>query len=612
MTFDSLPWLRQPSEFNRLYVTVSEGENDDAAIREVSARVSDKVEDAGQTVVRTRFSKSNEHPMASIVQAVLGILMALGVLIVFLSSSLIANTLAALLNAHQRYIGVMKLVGASSRQIISMYLTLIVIFSALALVISIPLGAQAAYALSKFVSEMLNFNVQGYRIAPLAIFLQILIALLIPLIAGLAPVIKGSRVSVQRAISGVDSDHTPKRKGWIDRSLERVKFLSRPYLISLRNTFRRKGRLALTLFTLTIGGAIFIAVFNVQAGLDQYITQIGHYFLADVSINFSEPYRINEVSAQALEIPGVEYLEGWAFVSGEALHPDGSLGENLQVLAPPAGSILVDPLLASGRWLQPGDDHVVTVSEDLLGEFPDLKPGDTLRLKLNGKEEDWEVAGIFKFVGGGVGAGTLAYANYEPISELTGLANRAFSYRIAAGCNEDPACQAEMVSRVDTVFRENGYQVGRVESGASTLETASESLGILITFLLIMAVLTAVVGSIGLTGTMGMNVLERTREIGVMRSIGAVDSQIMKSVIFEGLLIGLLSFILAVIFSFPITYLLSTIISLAIFQTPIALAFNWLGFVIWLGLVLLLAVIASLLPARNATRLTIREVLAYE
>ena len=108
-------------------------------IREVSAQVSDKVEDAGQTVVRTRFSKSNEHPMASIVQAVLGILMALGVLIVFLSSSLIANTLTALLNAHQRYIGVMKLVGASSRQIISMYLTLIVIFSALALVISIPL-----------------------------------------------------------------------------------------------------------------------------------------------------------------------------------------------------------------------------------------------------------------------------------------------------------------------------------------------------------------------------------------------------------------------------------------------------------------------------------------
>ena len=231
-----------------------------------------------------------------------------------------------------------------------------------------------------------------------------------------------------------------------------LSFLSRPYLISLRNTFRRKGRLALTLFDPDHRRGDFHRRFQRPGGLDQYITQIGHYFLADVSINFSEPYRINEVRAQALEIPGVEYLEGWAFVSGEALHPDGSLGENLQVLAPPAGSILVDPLLASGRWLQPGDDHVVTVSEDLLDEFPDLKPGDTLRLKLNGKEEDWKVAGIFKFVGGGVGAGTLAYANYEPISELTGLANRAFSYRIAAGCNEDLACQAEMISRVDPVL----------------------------------------------------------------------------------------------------------------------------------------------------------------
>ncbi len=612
VTFDSLPWLRQADAYNRLYVTVSDQPNDNAAIRGVSALVSDKLEAAGQTVVRTRFSKANEHPMTSIVQAVLGILMALGVLIVFLSSSLIANTLAALLNAHQRYIGVMKLVGARSSQIVSMYLTLIVAFGALALLISIPLGAQAAFGLSSFVSEMLNFNVQGYRVVPLAILLQVVIALLIPLVAGLAPVIRGSHVSVQRAISGVDSNQVPKRKGLIDRTLERIKFLSRPYLISLRNTFRRKGRLALTLFTLTMGGAIFIAVFNVQAGLDNYIGQIGHYFLADVSINFDQPYRINEVKAKALQIPGVQDLEGWAFVSGEAQGADGSVAENIQVLAPPAGSKLVDPLLVSGRWLQPGDDRVVTVSETLLDAFPDLKVGDTLRLKLNGKEDDWQVAGIFKFVGGGVGAGALAYANYETIAEFTGLTNRAFSYRIVAGCNEDPACQKEMVTRVDQAFRDGGYQVGRVESGTSTLDTASESLGILITFLLIMAVLTALVGSIGLTGTMGMNVLERTREIGVMRSIGAVDSQIMKSVIFEGMFIGLISFILAVIFSFPITYLLSTIISLAIFQTPIALAFNWLGFVIWLGLVLFLAVIASLLPARNATRLTIREVLAYE
>jgi putative ABC transport system permease protein len=144
------------------------------------------------------------------------------------------------------------------------------------------------------------------------------------------------------------------------------------------------------------------------------------------------------------------------------------------------------------------------------------------------------------------------------------------------------------------------------------MKTASESLDILITFLMIMALLTAVVGSIGLTGTMGMNVLERTREIGVMRSIGAVDVQVMKSVIFEGMFIGLISYVLAVIFSFPITWLMSNIISRAIFETGMDLALNWQGFVIWLVLVMLLAALASVLPARKAASLTIREVLAYE
>ena len=86
------------------------------------------------------------------------------------------------------------------------------------------------------------------------------------------------------------------------------------------------------------------------------------------------------------------------------------------------------------------------------------------------------------------------------------------------------------------------------------LKRPSGSLDILVTFLLIMALLTAVVGSMGLMGTMGMNVLERTREIGIMRSIGAVDSEIMRTVIVEGMVIGGISWLIGVLLSFPITY----------------------------------------------------------
>ena len=118
----------------------------------------------GNIVIRSRFAETHKHPLADTVNAILGILLALGILIVFLSSSLIANTLNALLNQHLRYIGVIKLVGGQRRQVFFMYFTLIMAFGILALLIAVPLGGQGAYGLSLFIGEKLKFNILGYRI----------------------------------------------------------------------------------------------------------------------------------------------------------------------------------------------------------------------------------------------------------------------------------------------------------------------------------------------------------------------------------------------------------------------------------------------------------------
>ena len=623
ITTDTLSFLHQPDVFNRLYVTLTNGQNDDQTLRQMTATIRDKVENNAVTVFRTRSSKTNEHPLASTVQAVLGILLALGILILFLSSSLIANTLSALLNQHLRHIGVMKLVGARRSQIFEMYFALILAFGVIALLIAVPLGGQGAYALAAFIASKVNFNILGYRIVPLALVVQIVVGLAVPLLAGLLPVLNGSRITVLRALSG-ETAGAEKKPGLVgtqrESLLERLQLrfssllarrgihIPRPLLISLRNTFRRKGRLVLTLFTLTMGGAIFVAVFNVRVTLHDYIDQIGRYFLADVTLDFDRFYRLHEVEQTALRMPGVVSVEGWAYASAEALYPDGTTADNITILAPPVSSKLVSPILLSGRWLQPGDRQAITVAEGILSKFPDLKPGETLRLKVNGIEDDWLVVGIFKFVNQ---QGTIAYSTYEYISGLTHITNHAFSYRIVTE-DHDPADQQKMADGIDSYFRAQGFHVSQARTGESTLRTASDSLDILVTFLLIMALLTALVGSIGLTGTMGMNVLERTREIGVMRSIGAVDREIMRTVIVEGMLIGGLSWMLGALLSFPITYLLSSIISSAIFHSQISVHFTFTGFLIWLLVVLALSAVASILPARNAARLTIREVLAYE
>ena len=217
--------------------------------------------------------------------------------------------------------------------------------------------------------------------------------------------------------------------------------------------------------------------------------------------------------------------------------------------------------------------------------------------------------GIFRFIS--MLGDPIAYADFEFIADLLDTPNQATSYRVTT---EDHTLegQQEMSQFLDEYLTDRGFSVASIDAGLTTQEEAAQGISILVIFLLIMAILIAFVGSIGLTGTMGMNVLERTREIGVMRAIGAVDVEIIKSVVIEGVMIGLITWVQAIVVSFPVSYLLLNIISVAMMGTSMDLTITAQGMIIWLVVVVVLAFIASILPARNAARLTINEVLAYE
>jgi putative ABC transport system permease protein len=91
-----------------------------------------------------------------------------------------------------------------------------------------------------------------------------------------------------------------------------------------------------------------------------------------------------------------------------------------------------------------------------------------------------------------------------------------------------------------------------------------------------------------------------------------VELAIVESVVIEGVLIGLISWVCAWALSYPIRFVMLSIIATSIQSNPIALSYTLKGVVVWLGVVILLSAVSSMLPARNAARLTIREVLAYE
>jgi putative ABC transport system permease protein len=121
-----------------------------------------------------------------------------------------------------------------------------------------------------------------------------------------------------------------------------------------------------------------------------------------------------------------------------------------------------------------------------------------------------------------------------------------------------------------------------------------------------------VVGGIGLMGTMSLNVLERTREIGIMRAVGATGIAISQIVIVEGVLIGLISWAIGVLLAYPLSIGLCNMIGNSILRSPLSYVFSTTGALLWLAIALVLAALASLLPARSASRISVREVLAYE
>ncbi|MBC8503615.1 MAG: ABC transporter permease [Anaerolineales bacterium] len=610
VSMGTMEWLGSGDYFNHLYVRVSGDSNNEDHISNIALAIEDKIERNNRQVYRTKIQESNQHPLGSIVLALLGVLGALGALILILSSSLIVNTLNALLTQHLRQIGVMKLVGAKSAQILGMYLILILAYGSIALALALPLSGMTGYTFAKFITGFINAEVLGFRVIPLSIILQIAIALLIPLIAGFVPVNTGSKINVRRAISNDRPGAQSSGANWLSRISEWIKWLSRPILLSFRNTFRRKSRLILTIFTLTIAGAIFIGVFNVRASMDHFMGQIAEHFKADITLGFSQPYPVSRIEQAVLPIPGVVGMEGWGAASIEVLAPDDSVIENINIMGPPADTELVEPDMLAGRWILPGERKALVVSDTIYDIYPDLLPGDTIRVETpDGQDEDWSIVGIFRFSGSI--DDTLAYADYDFISSELGMPNQALTYRVVT--SEHNIEHQEQVSKtLDKYLRDRNFMVNEVEVGAVTREQSSKAINILIIFLLLMALLTAFVGSIGLTGTMGMNVLERTREIGVMRAIGAVDREIIKSVVIEGGFIGVITWFFAGILSFPISYFLLKIVSEAMMGSPMPLTFTYQGFLIWLLAVLLLSVVASILPARNAVSLTIREVLAYE
>ena len=463
----------------------------------------------------------------------------------------------------------------------------------------------AARAFAGFASGMLNYDVGGYRLPPAILLQQLAAGLLIPVLAALYPIVRGTRISVREALTAYGL--SGGRGGRLDRLLERVRGVSRPLLLSLRNTFRRKGRLAITLTTLTLAGAIFIGVLSVRDSLLATLDDSFRYWKYDVQVEFSRAYRASHLERSALRVPGAVAAESWMMRSARRLRPNGTEGNTIFVVGPPPATELLDPIVLQGRWLLPGDANALVINTDVQRQEAGMRVGEEVVLKFGRRATRWRIVGLVR----GIFSGPMAYASYPYLSELVrdaGLGERV----LVVTEQHDMAYTGEVARALEAEFRRLGLRITSVQTTPDLRRSIAGMMNVLVVFLLIMAALLAVVGGLGLAGTMSINVLERTREIGVLRAVGAADSAVILIGLVEGILLGLLSGIAGAVLGYPFGAALSAGVGQSMFSAPLTFRFSVGGMVLWLVLVILLAGGASVLPAWNASRLTVRDVLSYE
>ncbi len=605
VSMDTLKLLNEPEDLNHLSVVM-----DPSLSRAAASRIAADIRDtdltaAGITTYRTTVPEPGSHFLGDIFKAISLLLLAMGVMALALSGFLVVTTVQAIMAQQVRQVGIMKAIGGRRGQIAGMYLALVVAYGVLAVAIAVPLGLWVGGMFITFAAGVLNFRVTDSMPPGWVIGVEIAVGIVVPVLAAAFPVRQGAILPVAQALNA-GSSSVKFGHGFVDRALGLIRGLPRPMALALRNTFLRKGRLTLTLITLVLASGVVMAVWTVRASTLQTVDDIGAWWNYDAQIYLSRLVPRADLEREAAKVDGVTAVETWLESQASLKRADGSENEDIYALGIPANSRFVHPELVAGTWLDPAVENGIVVNTDVLKDEPYLTVGDTLTLTTRGEERDWKVVGLAT----GQLMGPVVFIDREQLDAALGGTGGVTRLLMQSDTHTADA-QAQLAQAVENRLDKANYPISGSQTLTAQRSTVASQLGILVTFLVIMASLLAAVGVIGLTGTMTINVLESTREIGVMRSIGASHGAIFGIYITEGVTVALMAWALGAVLSWPLSVWLVNALGGAM-SLPLSYSFSLQGVVAWLVLVVAIAVIASLLPAWRASQVSIRDAIAYE
>ncbi len=597
----TLARLGAPATFDQLQIVVTDRSLGREAVRRIAFEVKAVVEATGRTVADVDVPEPGRHIHAGQIDSLLYTQGAFGLLSLLLSCFLVVNLITGMLAGQVREIGIMKTIGARPGQLAWMYLGLAMVLGVVASVVAVPTAAIIGRWYAQFTADLLNFDTTGLAIPVWAIALQLMIGALLPVVAAAIPVSRGCRISVSEALRDFGIDGGGSAPGWIQR---RFSGLSRPLLLSLRNAFRRRQRMALTLVTLATGGAVYLGSLNLRASIERAVGVLFSATPYDLAIRFSKSHPADSIETTVAQVAGVKQVEAWGGLRAALARPNGTLGNSFPVTAAPFGSALTRDSILAGRSFEAADSNAIVVNRRLLKEEPGLAVGTAVTLIVGGRRTEWMVVGVVES-----GPTPVAQTTRQALARIGGL--DGLDRTVITVVSHEPGAEGETSRRLREALETRGFEVAAIQLISESRRSMEDHLLMVADFLKVMSQLMIVVGGLGLASTMSLSVLERTREIGVLRAIGARPGAILTLVQVEGLVIALASRVVAVPLSVPMSVILGRAFSRIMIPVPVSYVPELAGVGQWLAVVIGVSVAASAWPALRALRITTAAALSF-
>jgi putative ABC transport system permease protein len=555
----------------------------------------------------------NVHPHAGLMGALLQVLQGFAVMAFACSAAVAAYVVSLWMKREVRQVGIMKTVGATTRQLAVQYLALVGPFVVAATAVALPIGILLGRWAIAYTAHEQNLDIENWQVSPQLFTGEILFTLGIPFLAMAAPIIRAARMSAREAIQdpGITA---PVSSGALSAKLVRLPG-DRRWAFALRNTFRRKWRLFITVAGLTLGGTVLLSAFDIYESLMSVIDIAVSDRGQDLQFTVQKPIPIAELEAIGRGLPGVEVAEAWRRTSAELIststapapEPGAAAAINagpkrFLVYGYPVDTHLKKLPVTAGRWPQPGEAGAVVISRPLQRSVPGLGIGSEMELQFRSQRARVRVVGLVNEL-----AVSVMYVDSVNYEAMTGVIGLATELRLKI----DPAKLDVVLPALDQAILDARVSSSAIGTRWEFRKSMDEHFSNFVVVCTVVALATALVGGIGLVAFTSLGILERTREIGVIRAVGATPGNVTALFLAESGSTALLSFVLAAGLSYPVTYIFNQFVGNNAFAMPVPVVVSKLALVILFS-GLLVVMVAVALTISRLLRLSVRDALAYE